>query len=77
MYLPALLVPFGGLLSIDLQVEETITLAPATGRFGGAAVGVDGGAYHGNQARACLDSVSMPTKLISMLLSLFMKHIQS
>lgn len=40
IYIPALMVPFGGLASIDLQVGETIIVAPATGRFGGAAVDV-------------------------------------
>jgi threonine dehydrogenase-like Zn-dependent dehydrogenase len=32
------LVPFGGLVDIDLKVGETIIIAPATGAFGGAAV---------------------------------------
>jgi threonine dehydrogenase-like Zn-dependent dehydrogenase len=34
------LVPFGGLLDIDLKPGETIIIAPATGAFGGAAVEV-------------------------------------
>src|SRR2546423_11329993 len=34
------LVPFGGLVDIDLKPGETIIIAPATGTFGGAAVGV-------------------------------------
>lgn len=33
-------VPFGGLASIALQPGETIIVAPATGKFGGAAVSV-------------------------------------
>jgi threonine dehydrogenase-like Zn-dependent dehydrogenase len=34
------LVPFGGLVDIDLKPGETIIIAPATGAFGGAAVEV-------------------------------------
>lgn len=32
------LVPYGGFRSINLQAGETVIIAPATGRFGGAAV---------------------------------------
>lgn len=35
-----MLVLFGRLASIDLQVKEAIIMAPATGRFGGVAVAV-------------------------------------
>ena len=38
--LGALLVPFGGLLAIDLKAGETIVINGATGRFGSAAVEV-------------------------------------
>ena len=37
-YISTLLVPYGGLKSIDLKVGETIIVTPATGAFGGAAV---------------------------------------
>lgn len=36
MYLAHLLVPFGGLRSIDLKPGETVVVCPATGGFGGA-----------------------------------------
>lgn len=38
--LPTALVPFGGLDEIGLRAGETIIIAPATGNFGGSAVGV-------------------------------------
>lgn len=37
-YAPHMVVPFGGLIDIDLKVGETVIIAPATGAFGGAAV---------------------------------------
>ncbi|MCJ1406547.1 hypothetical protein MMC19_000613 [Ptychographa xylographoides] len=37
-YISAMLVPFGGLRDINLNVGETVIVAPATGSFGGAAV---------------------------------------
>ncbi|KFY41454.1 hypothetical protein V494_02991, partial [Pseudogymnoascus sp. VKM F-4513 (FW-928)] len=37
-WLPACLVPFGGLADVDVKVGETVIVAPATGRFGGGAV---------------------------------------
>ncbi|KIA75436.1 hypothetical protein HK57_00080 [Aspergillus ustus] len=37
-YMAYLLVPFGGLRDIGLQVGETVVVAPATGGFGGAGV---------------------------------------
>ena len=36
--IPQMLVPYGGLVDIDLKVGETVIVAPATGAFGGAAV---------------------------------------
>ncbi|KAL2844519.1 hypothetical protein BJY01DRAFT_214942 [Aspergillus pseudoustus] len=39
-YMAYLLVPFGGLRDIGLQVGETVVVAPATGGFGGAGVQV-------------------------------------
>ncbi|MCJ1399487.1 hypothetical protein MMC11_002689 [Xylographa trunciseda] len=39
-YLSSLVVPYGGLRSINLQAGETVIVAPATGSFGGAAVHV-------------------------------------
>lgn len=38
--LPACLVPFGGLCEVDLRPGEVVIIAPATGRYGGAAVNV-------------------------------------
>ncbi|KAK1087010.1 hypothetical protein LTR48_003020 [Friedmanniomyces endolithicus] len=37
-YISALLVPYGGLKDIELQAGQTVTVCPATGPFGGAAV---------------------------------------
>jgi NADPH:quinone reductase-like Zn-dependent oxidoreductase len=37
---PALLVPFGGLSEVDVKSGEVVIVAPATGRYGGAAVAV-------------------------------------
>jgi NADPH:quinone reductase-like Zn-dependent oxidoreductase len=37
-FLTTLLVPYGGLKDIKLQVGQTVIIAPATGSFGGAAV---------------------------------------
>ncbi|KFY05856.1 hypothetical protein V491_08988 [Pseudogymnoascus sp. VKM F-3775] len=37
-WLPAYLVPFGGLADIDVKVGEMVIVAPAIGRFGGGAV---------------------------------------
>ena len=37
-YIPALMVPYGGLKDIDLKAGETVIISPATGAFGGAAV---------------------------------------
>ncbi|KAH8901043.1 putative isopropanol dehydrogenase [Thozetella sp. PMI_491] len=37
---PVLLVPFGGLAEVDVKPGETVIVGPATGRYGGAAVGV-------------------------------------
>ncbi|GES56887.1 isopropanol dehydrogenase [Aspergillus terreus] len=34
------LVPFGGLSEVDVRPGEVVVIAPATGRFGGAAVGM-------------------------------------
>ena len=39
-YLEEVLIPYGGLIDIDLKPGETIIVAPATGGFGGAAVQV-------------------------------------
>ena len=39
-YLSRMLVPFGGLRDLAIQVGETVVIAPATGAFGGAAVDV-------------------------------------
>ncbi|OJJ67027.1 hypothetical protein ASPBRDRAFT_359856 [Aspergillus brasiliensis CBS 101740] len=36
----AYLVPFGGLAEVDVKPGEVVIVAPATGRFGGGAVGV-------------------------------------
>jgi D-arabinose 1-dehydrogenase-like Zn-dependent alcohol dehydrogenase len=38
--LPVFLVPFGGLSEVDLKPGEVVIVAPATGRYGGAAVAV-------------------------------------
>jgi D-arabinose 1-dehydrogenase-like Zn-dependent alcohol dehydrogenase len=38
--LPVLLVPFGGLSEVDVKPGEVVIVAPATGRYGGAAVAV-------------------------------------
>lgn len=38
--IPYCLVPFGGLSEIDVKPGETVIVAPATGRYGGAAVAV-------------------------------------
>ncbi|KAJ5887522.1 hypothetical protein N7495_007563 [Penicillium taxi] len=38
--MPVCLVPFGGLSDIDLKPGELVIVAPATGRYGGAAVAV-------------------------------------
>ena len=37
-YVSALMVPYGGLRTINLQAGQTVVVAPATGPFGGAAV---------------------------------------
>lgn len=39
-YLSAHAIPYGGLRDLDIQVGDTIIVAPATGTFGGAAVQV-------------------------------------
>jgi D-arabinose 1-dehydrogenase-like Zn-dependent alcohol dehydrogenase len=39
-FLPVCLVPFGGLSDVDLRPGEVAVVAPATGRYGGAAVAV-------------------------------------
>ncbi|KAJ5633223.1 hypothetical protein N7490_009562 [Penicillium lividum] len=38
--LPVFLVPFGGLSEVDVKPGEVVIVAPATGRYGGAAVAV-------------------------------------
>ncbi|KAH8698399.1 isopropanol dehydrogenase [Talaromyces proteolyticus] len=38
--MPVFLVPFGGLSEVDVKPGEIVIVAPATGRYGGAAVGV-------------------------------------
>ncbi|KAJ5100579.1 hypothetical protein N7456_006631 [Penicillium angulare] len=38
--MPVCLVPFGGLSEVDVKPGEVVIVAPATGRYGGAAVGV-------------------------------------
>jgi NADPH:quinone reductase-like Zn-dependent oxidoreductase len=38
--MPVCLVPFGGLSEVDVRPGETVIVAPATGRYGGAAVAV-------------------------------------
>jgi NADPH:quinone reductase-like Zn-dependent oxidoreductase len=38
--LPVLMVPFGGLSEVDVKPGEIVIVAPATGRYGGAAVAV-------------------------------------
>ncbi|CAI7645694.1 unnamed protein product [Penicillium pancosmium] len=38
--MPAYLVPFGGLSEVNVKPGEVVIIAPATGRYGGAAVGV-------------------------------------
>jgi NADPH:quinone reductase-like Zn-dependent oxidoreductase len=38
--MPVCLVPFGGLSEVDVKLGETVIVAPATGRYGGAAVAV-------------------------------------
>lgn len=38
--LPVCLVPFGGLCEVDVKPGETVIIAPATGRYGGAAVNI-------------------------------------
>ncbi|KAL4876189.1 isopropanol dehydrogenase [Aspergillus karnatakaensis] len=38
--MPVCLVPFGGLAEVDVQPGEVVIVAPATGRYGGAAVAV-------------------------------------
>lgn len=40
LHLTVTAVPYGGLRAINLQPGETVLIAPATGRFSGAAVGV-------------------------------------
>lgn len=39
-FLPVFLVPFGGLSEVDVKPGEMVIVAPATGRYGGAAVAV-------------------------------------
>ncbi|KAL4994479.1 isopropanol dehydrogenase [Aspergillus recurvatus] len=38
--MPVCLVPFGGLSEVDLKPGEVVIVAPATGRYGGAAVNI-------------------------------------
>ncbi|KAJ5249123.1 hypothetical protein N7468_000574 [Penicillium chermesinum] len=38
--MPVCLVPFGGLSEVDVKPDEAVIIAPATGRYGGAAVNV-------------------------------------
>jgi len=38
--MPVCLVPFGGFSEVDVRPGETVIVAPATGRYGGAAVAV-------------------------------------
>ncbi|KAH9897269.1 alcohol dehydrogenase [Xylariomycetidae sp. FL2044] len=38
VYIPTMLVPFGGLRDVDFKVGEKVVVAPATGTFGGSAV---------------------------------------
>lgn len=40
VYIARLVVPFGGLVDVNLQPWETVVIAPASGSFGGAAVEV-------------------------------------
>lgn len=39
-FFPVFLVPFGGFAEVDLKPAETVIVGPATGRYGGAAVGI-------------------------------------
>jgi NADPH:quinone reductase-like Zn-dependent oxidoreductase len=39
-FMPVCLVPFGGLSEVDVKPGEVVIVAPATGRYGGAAVAV-------------------------------------
>jgi NADPH:quinone reductase-like Zn-dependent oxidoreductase len=39
-FFPVFLVPFGGFAEVDVKPAESVIVGPATGRYGGAAVGI-------------------------------------